>query len=224
MKPAMLLVLMLSLCANPMRAGAAGERDAKIAKLKSLLATHPRDPRVLLRLGEHYVFRADESQRPEHVTEARETLAQALDAGAGPEARAWLGLLRCVEAKYGSGATARAFATEGLRDLDQAVEQESDNLKFRLMRATVDLRVPREWKRLPQGKEDLLIAEAAARRDPAKLKRYDLDPAELYFKLGQAHLATGEIAEARGAWERARAAGAGKWSSEAERMLARHAQ
>lgn len=218
-KLATLLVLLL--CAHPMRAGAAGERDAKIERLKALLATHPGDPRVLLRLGEHCVFRADETQRPEHVTEARDALLKALDAGSGPEARAWLGLLRCVEAKYGSGAMARAHATEGLRDLDQAVAEESDNLRFRLMRATVALKVPREWKRLPQGKEDLLVAEAAVRRDPARLKRYDLDAAELYFKLGQAHLATGELAEARAAWEKARA-GAGKWSQEAARLLKRH--
>lgn len=216
-------MLLLTLCATTMRAGAAGDREHRIARLRELLAARPDDPHVLLELGSQYVFRADETERPEAIAEARHTLNLALEAGSGPEARAWLGLLRCIEAKFGSGATARSLAQGGLHDLDEAVETEPGNLKFRLMRASVSLRVPREWKRLGQAKEDLLVTELAIRRDPSRLHRYDLDPAEVYFKLGQAHLGTGELTEAREAWQRARKVlPAGKWTREAERLLRRH--
>lgn len=223
MRKACLLVLALTLSATTMRAGAAGDREQRIARLKDLLATHPGNAKVLLRLGCQYVFRADETERPEAIVEARHTLNEALQAGCGPEARAWLGLLRCIEAKFGSGATARALAVEGLTELDAAVEASPENLKFRMMRASVSLRVPREWKRLEQAKEDLLIAAAAVRRDASRLRTYDVDPAELYFKLGQAHLGAGELPEARAAWEHAKQTGAeGRWAREADRLLRRH--
>lgn len=222
-KPALLLVILLGVTATAMNAGAAGERVARIERLRQLLSTHAGDPRVLLRLGSEYVFLADETERHDTVEEARRILNRASEAGAGPEARAWMGLLRCVEAKYGSGATARALAQDGLHELDAAVELEPENLKFRLMRASVCLRVPREWKRLEQAKDDLLVTELSIRRDPARIGHFDLDAAEVYFKLGQAHLGNGEMTEARTAWQRAqKAVPTSRYAREAERLLRRH--
>ena len=204
-------------------AGATTDREAKIARLKELLVAHPNEPRVILKLGEQYTRLADETELTENMRTARRYLEQALGTGAGPEANAWLGLLRCIEAKYGSGLTARSYAQEGLHQLDIAVDSAPDNLKYRLMRASVDLRVPREWKRLEQGKEDLLVADLALRRDPTKAKRFELDLAEVYFKLGQAHLGTGELSEARQAWQKARQLNPeSRYAREAERLLARH--
>ena len=223
MRHAILVVLMLTLGVNAMCAGAAGEREARIAKLRALLEKNPSEPRLLLKLATQYVHLADETERQETADQARQLLTQAEKAGAGPETRAWMGLLRCIEAKYGSGVTARTLAQDGLHMLDEAVEADAANLKFRVMRASVSLRVPREWKRLEQAKDDLLVAELAIRRDPRRIHQYDIDAAELYFKLGQAHLGTGELTEARAAWQLAvKQVPATKYAREAERFLKRH--
>lgn len=199
-------------------AGPIAEREAVIARIEAQLAQKPGDPRLLLKLARQYVHLADETVRTETFELARRHLTGAEQAGAGVEVRAWRGVLRCIEAKYGSGASARTMAQQGLAQLDASVEEEPANLKLRLMRASVALRVPREWKRVPQAKEDLLTADLAVRRDPEKLHRFDLDEAELYFKLGQAHFALGELDEARKSWARA-AHGTTRYARQAQRAI-----
>jgi tetratricopeptide (TPR) repeat protein len=183
--------------------GPIAEREAKIAKIGAELAAKPGDPKLLLRLATQYVHLADETERSENFEAARRHLTEAERGGAGVEVRAWRGVLRCVEAKYGSGPTARTMAQQGLAQLDATLDEEPSNLMLRLMRASVALRVPREWKRVPQAKEDLLTVDLAIRRDPARIARYELDAAEVYFKLGQALYASGELADARASWKRA---------------------
>lgn len=211
MRPVLLALLLA--------AGPIAEREALIARIETQLAAMPGDPRLLLKLARQYVYLADETVRAETFELARRHLTEAERAGAGVEVRAWRGVLRCIEAKYGSGASARTMAQQGLAQLDASVEEEPANLKLRLMRASVALRVPREWKRLPQVREDLLTAELAVRRDPEKLQRFELDEAELYFKLGQAQFALGDVDEARKSWSHAARGAASRYAREAQRAL-----
>ena len=223
MRRASLLLVIAVLSTGLAHAGAQSDRLAKIARLKALLDAHPGEPRVILKLGEQYTRLADETEQAENMREARKYLVTAAGMGVGPEASAWMGLLRCIEAKYGNGATARSLAQDGLHELDVAVDGDPDNLKYKLMRASVGLKVPREWRRLEQAKDDLLVTELALRRDPTRVKKFELDLSEVYFKLGQAHLGTGELNEARLAWRKARTlVPESRYAREAERLLARH--
>jgi hypothetical protein len=176
-------------------------RAEKIARLKRSLDRQPGDYMLLIRIVTQHVLWADETEEPEAFRGARRYLSELrAEAPGAAEPLGWTGLLRCVEAKYGSGSRAKSLALHGLKELDTAIAMDPDNLKLRLMRASVGLKVPREWSRLAQAKDDLLRLELLIRRDRRRLGRFDLDAAEIYFKLGQAHLATAEIGEARRSW------------------------
>ncbi|MBI4864146.1 MAG: hypothetical protein HY815_28405 [Candidatus Riflebacteria bacterium] len=224
MRPAIVLLLLFTL-ARPGLCTPTAWREAKIARLLALLESKRGDPQVLLSLGCEYVHLADETEQAETLALARKYVSMALDADPnGAEPLAWLGVFHCLEAKFGGGgASAKSLALQGLKELDSAVARDPDHLTAVMMRATVCLRVPKEWGRVPRARDDLLKMELTLRRYPDRIKKFDLAMDEVYFRLGQALHASGETTAALVAWKKAtQVTPRGRYATEAHRSLRRY--
>jgi len=198
-----------------------GGRMSRIARLRELLAVHPGNAQILVRLGGQYVLEASETERSEDLNWARRYLLAATASDPGmSEARGWLGVLRCVEAKCQDGPSAKSLALEGLKELDGVIGRDPAHLKVRLMRAEVCLRMPREWGRLQTALDDLTAIELAVRRKPELAKQFSVDVPEIYLNLGVAQHAFGELDAARRSWTLACRTGSGtRFAQQAARLL-----
>ena len=199
-------------------------RESKIVRLRELLRHRPGSTPLMMKLAGHLIRQADETELTAGLADARHLLTQVL-AVVPDEAEAWgwLGVARCVEAKYGEGASAKSLALAGLKDLDGAIARQPGNLAVRLMRAEVGLKVPREWGRLPQAREDLLSMEHAIGRRPELIATFGLDMSEVHLKLGEALCATGDVPGAMRAWRAAsKIAPEGRFAREATRLVRKY--
>lgn len=214
--------LAAALCLVSVEAQAATRGSA--AEISRALNAHKKDPAnavILTDLGSQFALRASEQGYPTDVEDARKYLRQSLKMDPrNAQTVAWLGALRCIEAKVRQS---KGFVKEGLSQLDHAVEMNPEDIVVRLVRGSVGIEVPREFGRLDTGLADLEIVRAAFERDPTVLTSRRVDPAEVFLKLGKGYRAKGNIDGAKQMWGKAAEAPPGKERDTALKLLAKYA-
>ena len=213
-------VMMLVFSNAPgMRAATRGS-PAEIARALAALKRDPGNPKLLTDVGSQFALRASEQGFPTDVEDARRYLLQSAKMDKdNPQTVAWLGALKCIEAKVRQS---KGFVNQGFAQLDHAVSMSATDLVVRMVRGSVSVEVPKEYNKLDQGVADLEIVRAAHEKDPSALISQRIEPAEMYLKLGKAYRAKGNIELARQMWARASSGPPGKERETATRLLAKY--
>lgn len=204
--------------------GASAATRGSAAEISRALIAHKRDPGnsgVLTDLGSQFALRASEQGFPTDVQDARTYLRQSLSLDPrNAQTVAWLGALRCIEAKVRQS---KGLVKDGLSQLDHAVEMNPEDLVVRLVRGSVCVEVPRDFGRMDTGIADLEIVRAAYERDATVLTSRRIDPAELFLKLGKGYRAKGNMDGAKHMWGKAAEAPPSKERDAALKLLAKYA-
>lgn len=193
---------------------------AEISRALNAHTKDPSNPALLTDLGSQFALRASEEGAPSDIEDARKYLRQSLKMDPkSAETVAWLGVLRCIEAKVRQS---KGFVRDGLSQLDHAIEMAPEDLRVRMLRGSVGVEVPREFGRLDAGLADLELVRAAHEADPHTLTPLRIDPAEVYLKIGKGYRAKGNMEGAKQMWTRAAAAPSGRERDSAMRLLAKY--
>lgn len=215
------VLLSVALIAPGVHAGNRGS-PAELARSLAALKKDPGNPRLLTDAGSQFALRASEQGFPTDVEDARNYLRQAVKMDPrNAQTVAWLGALRCIEAKVRQ---AKGFVREGLTQLDRAVDMAPGDLVVRMVRGSVAVEVPREYSKVDVGLSDLELVRAAHEKDPHALAAQRIDAAEVFLKLGKGYRAKGNIEQARAMWIRASEGPPGKDRETANRLLAKYAR
>lgn len=218
--PVAIPLLMLALSTAPGMHAATRGSPAEISRALAALRREPANPRVLTDAGSQFALRASEQGFPTDVEDARRYLLQAAKMEpANAQTVAWLGALRCIEAKVRQS---KGFVSQGLGQLDHAVQMDGNDLVVRMVRGSVSVEVPREYNKVDQGLADLEMVRAAHEKDPHALVALRIEPADMYLKLGKAYRAKGDMATARAMWTHASSGPPGKERETATRLLAKY--
>lgn len=195
---------------------------AEISRALAALKRDPGNPRLLTDAGSQFALRASEQGFPTDVEDARNYLRQAAKMDPhNAQTVAWMGALRCIEAKVRQ---AKGYVREGLSQLDRAVEMAPDDLVVRMVRGSVGVEVPREYNKVDAGLADLDLVRAAHDQDPHALAALRIEATEVYLKLGKGYRARGQIEQARAMWTRASEGPPGKDRETATRLLTKYAK
>jgi hypothetical protein len=219
--PVVVVALILSLALLPpaLHAGTRGSA-AEIARALAALRKDPGNPKLLTDAGSQFALRASEQGFPTDVEDSRKYLRQSLKMDPqNSHTVAWLGALRCIEAKVRQS---KGFVKEGLGQLDHAVDMSPEDVLVRMVRGSVSVEVPREFNRVDGGVTDLEFVKAAYERDAHALAAYRIDPGEVFLKLGKGYRAKGNIEGARQMWTRAAGGPASRDRESAQRLLAKY--
>lgn len=218
--PVVIPALMLALVTAPGMHAATRGSPAEISRALASLKRDPGNAKLLTDAGSQFALRASEQGFPTDVEDARRYLLQAIKMEpSNAQTVAWMGALRCIEAKVRQS---KGFVSQGLSQLDHAVEMDGNDLVVRMVRGSVSVEVPREYNKVDQGLTDLEMVRAAHEKDPHALVSLRIEPAEVYLKLGKAYRAKGDIETARSMWTRASSGPPGKERETATRLLAKY--
>lgn len=214
-------LVLAALMLTPIATEAATRGSA--AEISRALNAHKRDPgnaAALTDLGSQFALRASEQGFPTDVEDARNYLRMSLKMDPkNAQTVAWLGALRCIEAKVRQS---RGYVKDGLNQLDHAVGMAPDDIVVRLVRGSVSIEVPRDFGRLDTGLADLEIVLAAYERDPSVLGSRRIDATELFLKLGKGYRAKGNMDQAKQMWGKAAEGHPGKERDTALKLLAKY--
>lgn len=214
------LALAVSLVLSSDALAASRGTPAEISRALNAHKKDPSNPMHLTDLGSQFALRASEAGAPSDIEDARKYLRQSLKMDAkNAETVAWLGVLRCIEAKVRQS---KGFVREGLSQLDHATEMAPSDLRVRMLRGSVGVEVPREFNRLDGGIADLETVRAAHESDPHALAALRIDPAEVFLKIGKGYRAKGNMEGAKQMWSRAAEAPSGRERESAMRLLTKY--
>lgn len=161
----------------------------------------PNNIQVMLTAGRVFTRRYDEGKKAEDLGKATNFLERATKIDPkNNEAMARYAVARALQARDKND---KGLAKQVLRELDTAVTNEPANPLLKALRGYVEVEVPSDFGRMDQGLADLQAVEAAYKADASIKDKLNLDMAKVYFKLGKAYRAKGNMAEAKRAWEAA---------------------
>lgn len=200
------------------------EHESALAKLKAKLKTAPKDSEILSEIGERLtLWMADHDGEREEVPLAEFYLDRARTANPKNSLPlAWMGILTMVQAKSASVFNKKDLAQKGLKYLDQAVAMDSRNVKVRMLRGSVGVKVPKSFGRAEQALSDLEYVKSKIKTDEAAAEKLRISLCVLYLNLGKAYDLVGDPKRAREALEVAVKHDRGrKENQEASELLAR---
>lgn len=161
----------------------------------------PNNLQVMLTAGRVFTRRYDEGKKIEDLGKATNFLERATKINPkSAEAMARYAVARALQARDKND---KGLAKQVLRELDEAVASEPENPLIKALRGYVEVEVPGDFGRMDQGLADLQFVEAAYKKDASIREKLNLDMAKVYFKLGKAYRAKGNLPEAKRAWEAA---------------------
>lgn len=200
------LVLLSSLVLTPVvfsYTQSRSEHESALNKLKARLKASPKDSEILSEIGERLtLWMADHDAEREEVPLAEFYLDRARTADPkNPLPVAWMGILTMLQAKTASVFNKKDLAQKGLKYLDQAVAMDSKNIKTRMLRGSVGVKVPKSFGRADQALSDLEYVSTKLRNDEAAAEKHRISLCVLNLNLGKAYDLAGKPAEAKAAFE-----------------------
>lgn len=182
---------------------AAGVGDDPYA-LEGRAMREPNNIQVMLQAGRIFTRRYDENKRADDLSKAQLYLEKATKIDPkNNEAKSRYAVSKALQARDRND---KALAKQVLRELDESVAAEPSNPLLKALRGFVEVEVPGDFNRMDQGLADLEAVDKALKADPSIKEKYNLDLSKVYFKLGKAYRAKGNLPEAKRAWEASAAA------------------
>jgi tetratricopeptide (TPR) repeat protein len=209
------IVVALALGAVPVMA--AGLEDDPYA-MEGRAMREPNNYQIRIKAGRIFTRRYDETRKMEDLNKAEQLLKEATQLQ--PKNNDAIARYAVAKALRARDKNDKGLAKQVLKDLDTAVGAEPQNPLYRALRGFVEVEVPADFNRMSQGLDDLKQVDAALKADPGAKTKYELDVPKIYLKLGKAYRASGNIGEAKKAWEASVAADPGsKDAAAAKRLL-----
>lgn len=192
-----------------------------VSSARAAVKKDPADVNALTQLGKLLTRKYDATEDTGVRDEAESALDRALEIDPKhAEAVAWKGALKGLMARARED---KALAKEALADLDRAVKLDPDNLAVVYTNATVSVEVPMDWGRLDEGARRMERIEKELLGDPSKAATYDINLANVYYKLGKVHQERRDFAKAISYWEKALQVGPEtRLGKKSQRMIERY--
>lgn len=219
--PALILLLATTAPLGAMARDVGDFSESGISAARAAVKQDGSDVKALTQLGKLLTRKYDATEDTSVRDEAQRNLDKALELDPKhAEAVAWRAALKGLIARARED---KALAKEALADLDRAVKLDPENLSVIYTNATVSVEVPMDWGRLDEGARRMERIEKELLADPSKAETYDINLANVYYKLGKVHQERRDFPKAIDYWEKALAAGPEtRLGKKSQRMIERY--